>query len=324
MQKKEALQKIYENFQARTGYGIVIGVEQEFYLGGGEERENGKELVREEEKKEDESSNSSSYSLTPYPLPTLPSPSLITSLAAFPFFSEIEEEKGEGQFEIQIYPTDNPAVMAEMVEILRKKVCSLSFVVDSYQRSTTNDKQAFFEAKPYPNQPGSGLHINVNLTDYSGNNLFTKNGEEESKILEYAIAGLLELMPASMKYFAPYEAAYIRHTEQGMESPSTISWGGDNRTVSLRIPSVPLNPYARRIEHRVPCADSDPYFAIAAIVAGMEFGIVNKLVNSHPKVFGNAFLPQYSLPKLPMSFKEAQNISHEYLDMVMNKMLNVD
>ncbi len=162
------------------------------------------------------------------------------------------------------------------------------------------------------------MHININLIDESGKNLFSRNGDDESKILEYSIAGLLELLPASMKYFAPYEAAYIRHSEHSMESPSTVSWGGDNRTVALRIPSVPLTPHARRIEHRVPCADVDPHICIAATIAGIEFGIVNKLENKYPKIWGNAFLPQYSLAKLPRSFAEAQDISHEYLSMVMN------
>lgn len=287
-ESKQILESIYNNFCQKTGYGVVIGVEQEFYL-----RE-----VRDEGIKGLGNKVSSS--------------SLNKVLAAFPFFSELEEEKGEGQFEVQIAPTDNPAVMADMVEMLRK------VVVDGINTpSNTHNSPVSFAAKPYPDQPGSGMHIHINLIDSSGNNVFSRNGDDESVQLNQSVAGLLELMPASIKYFAPYDAAYVRYSELSMNSPSTISWGGDNRTASLRIPSVPLTPHARRIEHRVPCADADPYLSIAAILAGVEFGIVNKLENQHPKIWGNAFLPQYELPKLAHNFKEAQAVQHEYLDMVL-------
>ncbi len=293
MLKKQILDAIYGKFREKTGYGIVVGVEQEFY-------------IREEEFAEHNQSLIMSC--------------LNAELSKFPFFSEVEKEKGEGQFEVQISPADNPAVMADMVEMLRKLVCGLSFIDGreyNDKLKTTNNKRISFSAKPYPDQPGSAMHVNINLTDSEGNNVFCRNGEAESTLLEYSIAGLLELMPASMKYFAPYDEAYIRYTEHGMESPSTYSWGADNRTVALRIPSVPLNPYARRIEHRVSCADSDPYLVIAAIIAGLEYGIVNKLENKHPKIWGNAFLPQYNLSKLPHSFAEADNIQHEYLENIM-------
>lgn len=267
MQKKQILESIYNNFCQKTGYGVVVGVEQEFYVGG-----------------------------------NVDTAKLNKALAALPFFSEVEEEKGEGQFEVQIAPTDNPVVMADMVEVLRKLV-----------GGADKNSAVSFAAKPYPEQPGSGMHIHINLIDNSGKNVFSRNGEDESVQLNQSVAGLLELMPASIQYFAPYNEAYIRYSEVSMNSPSTVSWGGDNRTASLRIPSVPLSPHARRIEHRVPCADADPYLTIAAILAGVEFGIVNKLGNQYPKIWGNAFLPQYALPKLPHNLVEAQGIRHEYL-----------
>lgn len=283
--QKNALKEIYKKFQAETGYGIVIGVEQEFYF----------------------RSNIESQNQEPEELFSFELSYLNSKLSTFPFFGEVEKERGLGQFEVQISPTDDPVVIADMVMMLREII----------KTQKSDDESISFAAKPYPDRPGSGLQINVNIIDSSGRNLFSKNGDEESIFLERSIAGLLELLPASMKYFVPYEEAYIRHTEGGMEAPSTVSWGPDNRTVALRIPSVPLMPYARRIEHRVPCADVDPYLAISAIVAGIEYGIVNQLENNHPKIFGNAFLPQYNLPKLPQTFAEAAKVHHEYLDMLM-------
>jgi len=291
MQKKLALEKLYDDFQRKTGFRAVFGVEQEFYLN-----------VTEGE--------------TPSTTNACPT-SITNTLAPFPFFSAIEEEKGEGQFEVQIAPTDSPVLMGEMVELLREKITSSAA---SIKIATTN----IFAAKPYPSQPGSGMHIHINLLDESGQNVFSRNGEDESEELNQAIAGLLELMPASMKYFAPYEEAYVRYIEHGMDGPSTISWGANNRTASLRLPSVPLMPHTRRIEHRVPCADADPYLCIAAILIGAEFGIINKLENKHPKIWGNAFLPQYGLPKLPHSFSTVKAITHEYLDKGFSGFFNTE
>ena len=293
MNKHETLQSIYEDFHIKTGYSVVIGVEQEFYYNINEELSFSEPVQQ-------------------------PAASAINdlnkALSNFPFFSEVEKEKGEGQFEVQIAPTDNPAVMAKMVEMLRK-------IILETLPATETQKKISFAAKPFSDQPGSGMHIHINLLDSLGQNAFRRNGEDESVQLNYAVAGLLELMPASMKYFAPYEEAYIRYIQHGMDAPSTISWGANNRTTSLRLPSVPLMKQARRIEHRVPCADADPYLSIAAILAGIQFGLLNKLENKHPKIWGNAFLPQYALQKLPHSFVEAQSISHEYLDMIMNQFL---
>ncbi len=295
MNKKQSLEAVYKNFCDKTGYGVVIGVEQEFYIIDAAQN-----------------SAASHENIINYQA------DINKLLAAFPFFSAVEAEKGIGQFEVQIAPTNNPAIMGEIINVLRDVLM---------QPAKNNENPSHtavipsFAAKPLAGQPGSAMHIHINLVDSNGKNVFCRNGGQESPELEFAVAGLLELMPASVKYFAPYDAAYARYTEFSMDSPSTISWGGDNRTASLRIPSVPHNIYSRRIEHRLPCADADPYYAIAAILAGVEFGIVNKLANKHPKIYGNSFLPQYSLPKLPGSFAVAEGIKHEYLEQLLQNLL---
>lgn len=302
MNKKQILEEIYSKFRQKTGLGIVVGVEQEFYISGK------CSVVSDQEEK-----NPDDWKQMPEVV------ELNKFLSKFQFFSELEKERGENQFEVQIYPTDNPAVMADMVELLRDLIRGSLSVVGGFPlpQTTDNEPRTIFSAKPFPERPGSALHININLTDSSGRNLFMKNGDEESPEFNQSIAGLLELMPASLRYFAPYPEAYVRYTNHGMESPSTISWGPDNRTVSLRVPSVPIAVETRHIEHRLPCADADPYLVMAAIIAGVEFGIVNKLENKHPKIWGNAFLPQYSLPKLPQSLEESETIKNEYLDKIM-------
>ena len=57
--------------------------------------------------------------------------------------------------------------------------------------------------------------------------------------------------------------------------PVNCTWGYNNRSVAFRVPAGP--PSARRIEHRVAGADANPYLALAAILAGIHYGIENKI-----------------------------------------------
>ncbi len=273
-QNKTILQENYQKFLNETGYGIIVGIEQEFYIYPKQKDLDIYEYLKQV--------------LSPYP------------------FFYLEKEKGHNQFEVQITQTDNPLTMADMVIMLRQ-------ILGGHKKDDS-PYEISFHAKPQKNEPGSSMQVHINVIDKQGHNLFQKDNEKESPILMQSIAGLLELMPASMQFFAPYEEAYKRHTIDNKESPSTISWGPDNRTVALRIPSVPLTPSARRIEHRVSCADADPYTTIAVIIEGIRYGIINKIENLYPKIFGNAFDTQYNLPILPQTFEEARKIKHSGFD----------
>ena len=158
-------------------------------------------------------------------------------------------------------------------------------------------KDADFTAKPFSDDYGNALHIHISLLDADGRNVFTKNNEEESEYMQYAVAGLLEKMPENMNIFAPYDNCYER-LEGGKDAPSTISWGGNNRTVALRLPATTLDEQNRRIEHRVSAADSDPYLVISAILQGVSFGFLNKKLPSSSKIYGDASLKMYGLPRL--------------------------
>jgi glutamine synthetase len=55
----------------------------------------------------------------------------------------------------------------------------------------------------------------------------------------------------------------------------TKSWGIDNRSVAVRIPSGASA--SRRFEHRVAGADANPYLVLAALLAGIHHGLSEKL-----------------------------------------------
>jgi glutamine synthetase len=84
-----------------------------------------------------------------------------------------------------------------------------------------------------------------------------------------------------MAIFAPNANSY-RRLRPGTYAPVRGLWGGDNRTVPLRIPSGGDN--AVRIEHRVAGADANPYLVVAAVLAGIHHGIANAIAPPEPVV----------------------------------------
>ena len=86
---------------------------------------------------------------------------------------------------------------------------------------------------------------------------------EDSALLKRALAGMIDLMPASMALLAPNVNSY-RRFQPGMYVPTQASWGHNNRTVALRIPCGERQNH--RVEYRVAGADANPYLVMAAIL----------------------------------------------------------
>ena len=205
-----------------------------------------------------------------------------TQLPSSPHY-EIVPEKGQDQYEAQFDKCADVLVLAGRLSDFHDQI------------------NANFSSKPFASQPGSALHFHISLYDERGNNLFAKNGQEESGLLLHAVAGVCEYLPESMIFFAPDEAAYSRFVA-GDNAPTHICWGGNNRSVAVRLPTA--LPIDRRIEHRVSGADADPYLAFAAIIFAIYSGISQKLV-APPRIYGNAYLPQYQLPEIAANFAQA-------------------
>lgn len=208
---------------------------------------------------------------------------------------EIEEEKGENQYEIQIGPHSNLFEAAQKIELWKEKI---------KKQAISQAMRADFSARPKPNQPGNALHIHFNLTDNLENNLYAKNKNIESSLLLYSIGGLCKNMAENIILCAPYSEAYQRYITNDVQSPSKICWGANNRSSAIRIPlSENCN---RRLEYRVACADACSFSVIALILYGIFEGIENKILPPE-KLHGNAFLDQYQYPHLP-NFEEANEL----------------
>ncbi|MDZ7857000.1 glutamine synthetase family protein [Sphaerotilus sp.] len=130
---------------------------------------------------------------------------------------------------------------------------------------------ATFIAKPFLDQPGSGMHWHVSLQHTaSGLNAFSDTEGRDTPALRHFIAGLQHDAPAALALFAPHDHSFDRIT-RGDASPTTASWGGDDRGVAFRIP--PSSAANRRVENRLPGGDANPYLTLAATLGLGQLGL---------------------------------------------------
>ena len=210
-------------------------------------------------------------------------------------YEGIIKESAPSQFEINVAHSDDVMLLADQVIRMQRTIRAVS---------ARHGFVASFMPKPIDDEAGNGLHVHCSLLDENGTNVFDDGGEEGSDLLRYAVAGCLELLPASMLLLAPSFNAY-RRFQPGNHAPTESAWGYDNRTTAIRIPESPST--ARRIEHRVAGADANPYLVLAAVLAGIWHGIENKLSPANP-IEGNAWDQEIDAPALPTTMNEAISV----------------
>ncbi|MDP1412114.1 glutamine synthetase, partial [Klebsiella pneumoniae] len=69
---------------------------------------------------------------------------------------------------------------------------------------------ATFMAKPYEDHAGSGMHIHIIMLNNKGENVMVDGDGEDSALLKRALAGMIDMMPASMALMEPNVNSYSR------------------------------------------------------------------------------------------------------------------
>ncbi len=184
-------------------------------------------------------------------------------------------EYGGTQFEVNLAHADDPLLACDHALLLRRIVKGVA---------ARHGLDATFMSKPFGDQSGSGLHVHASLTDVAGQNVFDEARPDGERLMGQAIAGLQATAYDAMALFAPNLNAY-RRFEPDQFVPVNTSWGFNNRSVSFRIPSGP--GHARRIEHRIAGAEANPYLVMAAVLAGIHYGLTQSLEPTPPST-GNA------------------------------------
>ncbi|ELU01167.1 hypothetical protein CAPTEDRAFT_219713 [Capitella teleta] len=123
---------------------------------------------------------------------------------------------------------------------------------------------------PIPNRKflcANGLHVNVSLWK-NDMNMFI--GEDKdlgiSSLAKHFIGGLLKHAQSSCALLCPTVNSYKR-LSAGSWCPNSVTWGGNNRTVMIRVPA------SNRVEHRLADGSANPYLIQAVILAAGLNGI---------------------------------------------------
>ena len=178
-------------------------------------------------------------------------------------------EFAPGQFEINLRHVPDPVLACDHALLLKRATKAIA---------RKHGFVACFMAKPFEDQPGSGLHVHMSLVDRNGVNYFSRGKEKMasppfSARFRNAIGGLVKTMPESTAIFAPNANSY-RRLRPEMYAPVEPNWGSNHRAVAIRVPVADADNL--RFEHRPSGADANPYLVTAAILAGVHYGLKNR------------------------------------------------
>ncbi|GEL12720.1 glutamine synthetase, type I [Lapidilactobacillus concavus DSM 17758] len=139
---------------------------------------------------------------------------------------------------------------------------------------------ATFMPKPLEGIAGSGMHINMSLSNSAGNAFYDeKTPDKLSETAKHFIAGLLTHSRALTAINNPTVNSYKRLVP-GFEAPVYVAWSGHNRSPLIRVPQA--RGLSTRLELRSVDPAANPYLAIAAILASGLSGLHDNLPTPEP------------------------------------------
>ncbi|MEO1210531.1 MAG: type III glutamate--ammonia ligase [Cyanobacteria bacterium J06638_20] len=179
-----------------------------------------------------------------------------------------DHEDANGQFEMN-WTYDEALITADRHAFFKYMVKSIA---------EQHGIRATFMPKPFPHLTGNGCHMHLSVWDTAGStNLFHDDAGELglSTLAYHFIGGVLHHAEALCAFTNPTVNSYRRinapATASGATwSPNTISYSGNNRTHTIRIPD------AGRFELRLADGSTNPYLLAASLIAAGLDGIQNK------------------------------------------------
>jgi glutamine synthetase len=166
---------------------------------------------------------------------------------------------------------------------------------------------ATFMPKPIFGINGSGMHVHQSLVKNGKNVFFDPKTEDGlSEVAKQYIAGILKHAKAFVAITNPLINSFKRLVP-GYEAPVNIAWSERNRSPLVRVPAKRGN--STRVEVRMPDPSSNPYLALAVMLAAGLDGIENKLTPP-PSVNKNIFA---------MSQREKRRLKIEALPADLNE-----
>ncbi len=187
---------------------------------------------------------------------------IMTNLVAYGLPVEAGmQEYGTGQMEITLR-YDRALKAADDAILMRGAVKELA---------AKHGLVATYMAKPFDEESGSGLHIHQSMWR-DGTNLFDSADGPSEYAMHYL--GGLQRRIGEFSLFGSWSVNDYKRRQDFTLSPTTDSWGGDNRTVAIRMIEA---EGSYRFEQRDPCSTSNLYLAVAGQLAAGLDGVRNRL-----------------------------------------------
>ena len=165
--------------------------------------------------------------------------------------------------------------------------------------------RATFMPKPFPTLTGSGCHAHISLWK-SGQNVFANPHDPIglSPQARHFLGGIMHHAEALCALTNPTVNSYKRinapvTTSGATWSPSTISWGGNNRTHMVRVPGP------GRIEYRLADGAANPYLLQAALLAAGLDGLAHSHDPGQPLHRDMYTTPTNGTRRLPLNLLDA-------------------
>ncbi|MGF1479203.1 MAG: type III glutamate--ammonia ligase [Cyanophyceae cyanobacterium] len=208
-----------------------------------------------------------------------------------------DHEDANGQFEMN-WAYDDALVTADRQAFFK------------YMTKAIAEKHGFratFMPKPFTQLTGNGCHMHISAWNTEGTtNLFSDpEGELGLSDLAYQfIGGVLHSATALCAFTNPTINSYRRinapvTTSGATWSPNTISYSGNNRTHTIRIPD------AGRFELRLADGATNPYLFPASVIAAGLDGIAQKRAPGKRSDNNSYSDPDSSAKRLPTSLVDA-------------------
>ena len=162
---------------------------------------------------------------------------------------------------------------------------------------------ASFMTRPYADQSSSGSHYHHALlrTD-GGRNAFSDPAAPDglSAVARHWIGGQMAHAAALAAIAAP-TVNCAKRFKLASFAPMNATWGHEDRTAALRVKGARGGEL--RLEQRMPCAGSNPYLVMAAVLAAGIDGLRRQL-EPPPPTATIAYVDE-AAPKLPRTLDEA-------------------
>lgn len=209
-----------------------------------------------------------------------------------------DHEDANGQFEIN-WDYSSALVTADRLAFFKFMVKEVAQL---------HGLRATFMPKPFSHITGNGCHAHISLWSLDGEtNHFA--GDDEMGLgatCYHFIGGLMAHAPALAAVTNPTVNSYKRInapvTASGATwSPSSVTYGGNNRTHMIRIPD------AGRIEFRLADGSANPYLLMAGILAAGRLGMKHQM-DPGPRMDFDAYAEPERLSeagKLPLNLLDA-------------------